>query len=298
MGAWLVEAVPGDPPRDLAVHASTCAECMSRATALDALRSIDVGVADVPPVLTHRPASPSTIIIARRWAAGLASAAVIVLAIAALTNPFNIGSVGGFRIGGEASPTPNEGVLADAFGPPGDGAATGASPSASATDDPTGSPGPLETPFQGFAADPRASAAPGFPSAPFIPGVPGFTPLPTGPTVPVGTPTPIPAPGGSTPVPSESAPPPTPEPTPPPTQQPTEAPTPTPPPAPTPTPPPAPTPTPPPAPTPTPTPPPALDPSCVNGIDDDGDGRIDLLELLPGISPDPGCVLGLSEWDA
>ena len=62
--AWLVEGAVGDPPRELAVHASVCESCARRLGAFDALAGVDVGAAGSPPPL--RP--PTRVAIALAWA--------------------------------------------------------------------------------------------------------------------------------------------------------------------------------------------------------------------------------------
>src|SRR5438477_1398366 len=71
--AWLLDGGSGDPPRDLAVHASLCASCMDWVAAHDALARIDVGRAPLPPwrptALRSRPVMSQ----AGRFAAATAS---------------------------------------------------------------------------------------------------------------------------------------------------------------------------------------------------------------------------------
>ena len=45
---WLAAGAEGDPPRDLAVHASVCPECQQSMAALDRLAAIDPGKAGAP----------------------------------------------------------------------------------------------------------------------------------------------------------------------------------------------------------------------------------------------------------
>ncbi|HEX5395582.1 MAG TPA: hypothetical protein VFX74_00680, partial [Candidatus Limnocylindria bacterium] len=85
-GEWLVQEAPGEPPRDAALHASVCSECLRRVTALDALAEVDVGRALLPASrVMARPAGrngrPSL-----RWASA-AAAGVVGLAIVGLNAP-------------------------------------------------------------------------------------------------------------------------------------------------------------------------------------------------------------------
>lgn len=266
---WLAAANHGDPPRDVALHAAGCGECLAKAAAVDALAAIDPGRAPDPPLVGARPARPSPLAPLARAGAGFA-------AIALLGGAVLIGSAALFADrapatgGGDTLATPAEGVLGAADGP--EQAPDPGSPSSSPSSSPSpeeahGSPEPEES-----TDEPDATTGPAAP-APVI-TVPGGAPPPTTPptATPIGTPTP-----GSTVAPTL-------EPTPPPS--PTQTPTPTP----TPTPAPA---TPTPALTPTPTPTgdgsTATTASCSDGIDDDGDLLVDEL--------DPGCLLGSGEGD-
>lgn len=272
---WLAEAAPGDPPRDLALHASGCGECMARASAIDALADVDPGRAPEPPPHVGGTTRPAGLLPVARAVAGLATVGLLVAAVLVGAGAL-IGdrSPAGSGSRPEASGTPGEGVL----GATASDAATSSpseeeeqsrspSPAATATATPTADESPEGT------TDPDpATPAPAETSAPVLPA-------PTTIAVPAGTPRP-------------TVPPATPAPAPTPTPVPAATPSPTPPPPPTPTP--APTPTDEPAPVPTPTPAEgesaASDASCDNGLDDDGDLLIDLL--------DPGCVVGSRESDA
>ncbi len=84
-GAWLLAGAPGEPPRDAALHASVCAECMAGVAALDALAAVDPGRALLPPSIrapqrgtavlrTPALAAGAVLIIALGIAAGVGSA--------------------------------------------------------------------------------------------------------------------------------------------------------------------------------------------------------------------------------
>lgn len=45
---WLASGAPGEPPRDAALHASVCPECLAKVAALDALTGVDPGRALLP----------------------------------------------------------------------------------------------------------------------------------------------------------------------------------------------------------------------------------------------------------
>src|SRR5439155_13548942 len=71
--AWLPDGAGGDPPRDLALHASLCATCMDRVAAHDALARIDVGRAPLPPWRPAAIRSPTGLRQAARFVAATAS---------------------------------------------------------------------------------------------------------------------------------------------------------------------------------------------------------------------------------
>jgi hypothetical protein len=62
--AWLVDGAVGDPPRELAVHASVCESCARRLGAFDSLATIDVDAAGSPPPL----AAPTRVAVWLAWA--------------------------------------------------------------------------------------------------------------------------------------------------------------------------------------------------------------------------------------
>jgi hypothetical protein len=81
-GAWLTAGAPGEPPRDLALHAWVCEECSARIAGLDRLRAIDLaraGIPDMPPVSDAAMARGSL-----RQAARFAGAALGVLLVSTL----------------------------------------------------------------------------------------------------------------------------------------------------------------------------------------------------------------------
>jgi hypothetical protein len=274
--AWLTAAEPGPPSAEIASHAVQCDECRSAVAALDALRAIDPSQPDLPAPSPH--AQPEAPI----WAWARYAAPLVVILVLAVVRP-DIGAVvapqGDLF---EAVADPEQGILGD-WG------------SALDPDPATGGPtdegdGPLPGAGGG---SPQPSLAPGVvPSADATPPVgvvdPSSAPFTTGPTasppgsLPPGSLPPGVTPPASTPAsqPAGPTPPPSSDPTVPPPPPVTPEPTPLPPPPPTP----EPTPVPPP-PTPEPTPVPNPTGECADGIDNDGDLLVDLV--------DPGCLLGL-----
>ena len=267
--AWLSDGAVGELPRDLALHASSCSECLSMAGALDDLAAVDLDGAERPPMLAGRAPDRSSLATAARWSAGAAVLGIAALAVGILGSGWLLD-----RDPGTGTPaafertTRNEGVLGGAGGSSSTGDV--------ATPDDTSSPSPTASPIEDPGATSSAEPSLDVP----MPDQPARTaaPMPPAPRIPAGTPRASAAP---TPVPTVT----TPVPTPVPTSAPTSAPTP------------IPTPTPPP-PTPEPTPSPGATPggesagtdeSCTNAIDDDGDLLVDVL--------DPGCLLGNAERD-
>jgi len=233
---WLLAGAAGEPPRDLALHASVCGECTARIAAFDLLTLVDAGRAPLPP---SRPAQRSRSPLLRLARAGGAVAGVVLLAGVVGAG---LGSAIDLRLtqaGSGESEAPAQGVLG----------ATG-QPSPTATDRtqtsaPTASP--TEWGTTGAAATPGAETArpatprpstdrPSASPKPTATGVPTLSASPMATSSPTTVPTEIPT---ETPSPMPT---PTPTPSPMPTPSPTATPTPTP------------TPTPSPTPTPTPTP--------------------------------------------
>jgi hypothetical protein len=215
--SWLAEATPGDPPRDLALHASTCAECLARAASVDALAAVDPGMAPMPSLHVRRAprragAAPIARAVAGVAAVGLLGTAVLIGTGALLAGRFPAGD----GIAG-ASRSPDEGVLSVAGGR-----------------DPTPTVEPTATPSATPSVSPHADDSPD-PTAPLeasaaavpapAPAPPAATPRPVTPPPPATTPRPTPTPTPRPPTPPPTA---TQAPTPPPTPEPTPAPTPTP----------------------------------------------------------------------
>ncbi|HEX2844706.1 MAG TPA: hypothetical protein VHP64_05600, partial [Candidatus Limnocylindria bacterium] len=110
--AWLADGAPGEPARDVALHASGCDACLRDAAALDALGSIDVGTAPMPAARPTAPVQSRTAPIALVRA--LSGVAAVILIAAALG--IGIGALldqpDGDGVGSAATSTPvAEGVL-------------------------------------------------------------------------------------------------------------------------------------------------------------------------------------------
>jgi Fibronectin type III domain len=102
LDAWLIEGAVGDPPRELAVHASVCDSCARRLGAFDSLAGVDVGAAGSPPPI--RP--PTRVAVAMAWARlGTAVAGTVVAGILIV---FGATQLVGFM--GTLSPAPSGGV--------------------------------------------------------------------------------------------------------------------------------------------------------------------------------------------
>jgi len=209
--AWLSHGGHGDLPRDVAVHASACDDCLRMADGLDALLDVDVGMAPAPPVVAMLAASVRMRV--SRMAGATAAVGLVtivaVISTASLMVP-DRGEVGG--LGASAPPAPGEGVLGVA-----------GAPDKTAAPSPLASPTPKPTPFAGsgptltFGAIPPSGAPWNEPPAgtprpsPTV-APPGSTPTPTSTSSPTVEPTPTPTTPPPTPTPT--TPPPTPTPTP------------------------------------------------------------------------------------
>jgi hypothetical protein len=213
---WLLAGAPGEPARDLALHASLCAECTARIAALDLLTAVDPGRASPPPLLVgaRRPAGRL-----RRMGGSTVAFAVVTLAAALI-------SVAGWRLidlRGLAEP-----VDANAGGSPGQ-AVLGGTGQSSQAPAPEGSPAAPSAPQPDATASPsQAATATAQPVTPPV-NQPGATPRPSTPrpsasatpsnsvapsasasATPTASPTPTP-PGSATPDPGPT---PTPQPSP------------------------------------------------------------------------------------
>ena len=201
---WLAAGAEGDPPRDLAVHASVCAECSRWIGALDLLAVVDTGLADMPVEPMGRERGRLTMAVRLVGATAiLFSAAILGVGVSQLIGVSHTnGPVA------QASSTPNQNVLGETATPQASQPTT-ASKTPQETLTPLGTPGPtavkqpVATPFPYWTFIPT----------PFPTGLGTPTPLPTGSAVPIPTPVPtaMPTPVPTaipTPVPTDTPPPP------------------------------------------------------------------------------------------
>jgi hypothetical protein len=206
---WLTAGAEGDPPRDVAVHASVCAECRQSIDAFDRLTLVDPGLASVPAEPTGRERG-------RLAAAGRLIGATAVLFSALILGVGVSQLIGVSRTNApvaQASSTPDQNVLGETATPqPGPEVPPTPEEAPSETLTPLGTPVPTQ-PQPAVTPIPRRTPAPTpIPTAVATPiATPIATPsgLPTDSLMPTPSPTPTP-----TPSPSPSEPPPTPSPTP------------------------------------------------------------------------------------
>jgi hypothetical protein len=212
--AWLVAGAEGDPPRDVAVHASVCAGCRLAIAAFDQLALIDPGLASVPPEPMGR--EPGRLAMTGRLVGAtviLFSAAILGVGVSQLIGV----SQGGGPVA-QASPTPEQRVLGATAAPQPSPGATPSPQAPQETLSPLGTPSPTHanpvvtpiplrtappTPLPTFAPTdtPIPTAAPT--DTPVPTAAPTDTPMPT--PIPTPTPTPVPPPPTDTPSPTPSA---------------------------------------------------------------------------------------------
>ena len=235
---WLAGGAEGDPPRDLAVHASGCDACLRSLAAVDSLQAIDIGAAAMPPLGMVPAAGSESLTRTLRYAVGAVAVVLLGTSVAigasGLLNPTQLGS------DDEEVQSPGEGVLAGVPSATPTSQPPRAASSPSASDKPTASPSPTgQPPAAALATAAPIQILPHTTPSPEPPGPdptaePAPTPAPTlAPTAtPIVTPSPAPSVSPSIVVPT-------------------------------------------PTPTPTPSPDPTPAPACSNGVDDDGDTLID-----------------------
>ena len=186
---WLTGGAEGDPPRDAAVHASVCPGCHRSIDALDRLAAANTGLARMPARPIGRERGPFAM--AGRLVGATAvlfSAAILGIGVSQL-----IGSQSGGPVA-QASPTPDQSVLAETATP----GSSEAVPTPSATSVETLTP--LGTP-----APPAVTPIPRRTSAPVPIVTPAATPVPTPLATAVPTPIPTPVPT-ATPAPTPTPP--------------------------------------------------------------------------------------------
>lgn len=101
---WLLAGGLGDPARDLALHASVCPDCIRWVAAHDALASIDLGRAGMPPWRPRRP-RPSAALRVGRLVALTAALVLVGWGIAFGASRLLAGPVAGERTGQVLSAT-------------------------------------------------------------------------------------------------------------------------------------------------------------------------------------------------
>jgi hypothetical protein len=216
---WLLAGARGEPARDLALHASLCAACTARISAVDLLTSVDPGRAPMPPLLAGGAHQPATAL--RRGGRFAAAFAGVTLAAALI-------GVAGWRlielqglaenVDANAGETPGQAVLGGT-GESSQPASPEASVNAPSSAEPAATAGPTQTagasaqPASQPVIQPGATPRPSTPR-PSVSASPSASPAPSASSTPApaGSPTPTPS-GSETPVPSETASP-TPEPSP------------------------------------------------------------------------------------
>jgi len=190
--AWLLAGAEGDPPRDLAVHASVCSTCRVSIAAFDRLAFVDPGAATIP--APTRPVTRGVLVRAGR-AVGATFGVLIAATVLGLGGWQLIEAARGGPDGiARASGTPNQVVLAGSGTPGASGSqeASGSAVAASASEMPTASPSgntPAATPRPGATATPGPAVTPQ-PTVPAPTSTSVPTPAPTPPPTPPPTPTP------------------------------------------------------------------------------------------------------------
>lgn len=212
---WLVAGAEGEPPRDLAVHASGCDSCLRSLAAIDSLQAIDIGAAPSPPLGMVAPAGRESLARTLRYAVGAVAVVLLGTSVAigasGLLRPTPLGS-------DQAVPSPAEGVLAGVPSASATPQAASEQPTASASDSPKPKQSASEEPAVAVATAvpfqvlPHTTPPPP-PVTPQPTAAPTQTPAPTAASTATPIVTPPPTPSAS---PSIVVPPPTPtlEPTP------------------------------------------------------------------------------------
>jgi hypothetical protein len=221
---WLLAGARGEPPRDLALHASLCTACTARISALDMLAAVDPGRAAQPPSLANARRPVMALRRAGRFAAALAGATLVV-ALVGLAG-WRLVELRGLaeRVDANASETPGQAVLggtgesAETASPEGS-VASSTEAAATATASPTQTAGATAQPAPPPVTRPVATARPATPR-PSASASPSPSPAPSASATPTPAGSATPAPSGpETPTPSPTTTPtatatPTPEPTP------------------------------------------------------------------------------------
>ena len=80
--SWLTGGAVAELPRDVALHASACDDCLRLAAGLDALTAVNAGAAGAPPTLARPMRSPFIGTAIARTAAGIAAVGFVAVATA------------------------------------------------------------------------------------------------------------------------------------------------------------------------------------------------------------------------
>jgi hypothetical protein len=173
--AWLADGAEGEPPRDAALHASVCPECLRQVAAFDALARVDPSRAVLP--ASRRAAAPSRTLPSLRWS-GAVAGTVLAVAVAGIGGSQLLASATAL---GSASPSPVGEVLG-ARGTPAFALTPSPSSDRSATAGPSASEGATPTPrptVRPAAPDPTSALTTAAPRTPRPqPRTPAPTPSP------------------------------------------------------------------------------------------------------------------------
>ena len=186
-GEWLLAGAPGEPARDLALHASVCPGCMARIAALDLLAAVDTGHAKPPSsaALRRQPAGARRG--AGRYAEALFGAIVVAGLIGLGVRVIDLRALAG-PAGPNADGTPAQAVLGGTGRPSLTPEPTASKPAASASQTTAVTPTPVPQPVNPPVATPRpATPRPSTPQP--SASTPGATPTPTPTSAASATPT-------------------------------------------------------------------------------------------------------------
>jgi hypothetical protein len=185
---WLTAGAEGEPPRDLAVHASVCPGCRHSIAALDLLAIVDPGLARMPmmPAATERGGLARAGRLTSAAAGVMFSAVILGIGASQLIALTRSGGDGPVAL---ASQTPDQGVLGGTATSQPSFEVSPTSPAETLTPLPTATPTPVPTARPTPRPTPRPTSRP----------TPAPTPVPTAVPTPVPTASPTPsAPGAPT----------------------------------------------------------------------------------------------------
>lgn len=206
--AWLVDGAMGDPPREIAVHATLCESCTARLGAFDALALIDVAAAGSPPLL----AAPTRLRKGVAWAR--LTTVVVGTVVAGILVVLGISQLLGLWGAADGPAGGPEGTELAGLSNPTDGVPAQSREASGGESTPAEAPTPsgFETPVAGVTPGPLPSFALGPTPPPPTPGPATAGPTPTPAPSDSLTPSPILAESPS-PTPTPTSPEPTPTPT-------------------------------------------------------------------------------------